>query len=738
MFSKLKINQLSIKAKLQILLLMVSLSSILVVSYLAWQRSQTNLRNTIFNQLTSVRSSKTYQIESYFELLENHITTLAEDRMIVEAMQEFQQAHQSLNPNSNRENVENSDNSENNSVEAQNKTWLASLETYYTEEYFPRLSKGVEGEPTFPVYKPTTLAGLYLQYHYIANNPNPVGEKDKLLNAGEGSQYSQIHSKYQSIFRHLIQEFGYYDLFLIDPKTLEIIYSVYKEADYATSLQDGPYRKSNLAAVVEAVQDSPDRGAVQIVDFKRYYPSYGAPASFFAAPIYEGSQLIGILAIQLPIDEINNVLTQKQNWKNEGLGESGETYLVGEDKLMRSISRFLLEDKSGYMSALREIGTPERTLKLIDAYETSILLQKVDTEGVRTALLGKSGTRIIDDYRNVPVLSSYAPVKIPGLKWVILSEIDLAEAYRPVYQIQRHLFITTIILIVIITLIAGFLTERFVSPLRVLISATRQISQGELDIEINLKSRDEFGELAQAFNEMVHSIRDNNKLLHQKDQEIESLLLNILPHAIAERVKKGEEQLVDHIQQGTVLFASIVGITELTYREGVQEMAVKLSELFDSFDLEGQNYGVERFKAIGERYIAMCGVTIPRLDHTKRMMDFALSIQETLKGFNNRYDSNLSFRIGIDTGTVMAGLIGTNKLMYYLWGETVDIASKLNTLAENNTIVVSHNVYEPLHDLYSFTRGKTITFENQTTLNLWIVGKEQSLSVLTSDNESID
>ncbi|MEQ9357329.1 adenylate/guanylate cyclase domain-containing protein [Coleofasciculus chthonoplastes] len=738
MISRLKINQLSIKAKLQILLLIISLSSILVVSYLAWQRSQTNLRNTIFNQLTSVRSSKTYQIESYFELLENHITTLAEDRMIVEAMQEFQQAHQSLNPNSNRENVENSDNLDNQSVEAQKKTWLASLETYYIEEYFPRLKKGVQGEPSFTVYKPKTVAGLYLQYHYIANNPNPVGEKDKLLNAGEGSQYSQIHSKYQSIFRHLIQEFGYYDLFLIDPKTLEIIYSVYKEADYATSLQDGPYRKSNLAAVVEAVQDSPDRGAVQIVDFKRYYPSYGAPASFFAAPIYEGSQLIGILAIQLPIDEINNVLTQKQNWKNEGLGESGETYLVGEDKLMRSISRFLLEDKSGYMSALREIGTPERTLKLIDAYETSILLQKVDTEGVRTALLGKSGTRIIDDYRNVPVLSSYAPVKIPGLKWVILSEIDLAEAYRPVYQIQRHLFITTIILIVIITLIAGFLTERFVSPLRVLISATRQISQGELDIEINLKSRDEFGELAQAFNEMVHSIRDNNKLLHQKDQEIESLLLNILPHAIAERVKKGEEQLVDHIQQGTVLFASIVGITELTYREGVQEMAVKLSELFDSFDLEGQNYGVERFKAIGERYIAMCGVTIPRLDHTKRMMDFALSIQETLKGFNNRYDSNLSFRIGIDTGTVMAGLIGTNKLMYYLWGETVDIASKLNTLAENNTIVVSHNVYEPLHDLYSFTRGKTITFENQTTLNLWIVGKEQSLSVLTSDNESID
>jgi len=416
MISRLKINQLSIKAKLQILLLMISLSSILVVSYLAWERSRNNLRDTIFNQLTSVRSSKTYQIESYFELLENHIQTLAEAPMVVESMQQFQQAHQSLNFKSNTENVENSENSENKSVEAQQKTWLASLETYYTEEYFPRLKKGVKGEPSFTVYKPTTLTGLYLQYHYIANNPNPVGEKDKLLNAGDRSQYSQVHSKYQPLFRNLIQEFGYYDLFLIDPNTLEIIYSVYKEADYATSLQDGPYRKSNLAAVVEAVQDTPEQGAVQIVDFKRYYPSYGAPASFFAAPIYDGSQLIGILAIQLPIDEINNVLTQKQNWENEGLGESGETYLVGEDKLMRSASRFLLEDKSGYMSALRDIGTPERTLKLIDAYDTSILLQKVDTEGVRTALRGQSGTKIIQDYRNVPVLSSYAPVKIPGLK----------------------------------------------------------------------------------------------------------------------------------------------------------------------------------------------------------------------------------------------------------------------------------------------------------------------------------
>jgi hypothetical protein len=116
------------------------------------------------------------------------------------------------------------------------------------------------------------------------------------------------------------------------------------------------------------------------------------------------------LAFQLPVDKINDVMTGNKNWKQNGLGDSGETYLVGSDYLMRSASRFQIEDPEGHAKTLRSIGTDEKTVKKIKEFNTTILLQEVQTKAVKEALFGKQGTQVIDDYRNIPVLSSYAPL----------------------------------------------------------------------------------------------------------------------------------------------------------------------------------------------------------------------------------------------------------------------------------------------------------------------------------------
>ena len=334
------LNRLSIKSKLQIMLLVASLGSILVVGYLSWSKARETLTERIFDQLTSVRASKAYQVESYFQTLRHHIETLCEDRMVVSAIVEFKQAFTQLNQAS---------------IPAD---WERNIEGYYTNEFLPRLTKNIIGTPVFETYRPTSSASRYLQYHYIANNPNPVGKKDELEQAPDGSEYSRIHARYHALFRNLIKKFGYYDLFLIDSRTGIIVYSVYKETDYSTSLDDGPYRNSNLAEVVKKVRANPDRGAIQIVDFQFYRPSYNAPAAFFAGSIYDGDQEVGILAAQLPVDEINNVLTGNRNWKRDGLGDTGETYLVGADLLMRTVARPLLEDNEGYLGKLRNSNNP--------------------------------------------------------------------------------------------------------------------------------------------------------------------------------------------------------------------------------------------------------------------------------------------------------------------------------------------------------------------------------------------
>jgi class 3 adenylate cyclase len=703
---RLTLNRLTIKSKLQLMLLAVSLASILVIGYVGWSRARAALQGAIFNQLTSLRSSKAYQLESYFKNLRNHVETLCEDRMVVTAMVEFKKGFKQLNQ------------------EYIPVDWNNPLEAYYKKEFFTRLPKNIPGKPDFQTYRPASQAARYLQYHYIVKNPHSVGKKDELIDALDKSEYSQIHEEYHPLFRNLIKKFGYYDFFLIDYKTGDIVYTVYKETDFATSLNDGPYRKTNLAEVVASVRENPERGAIQLVDFKPYRPSYMTPSAFLAGPIYNGPHIVGILAIQLPVDEVNKVLTGNRNWKQDGLGKTGETYLVGADLLMRSVSRFLIEDKKGYLAALRAKGTPDSNIQLIDQLNTSILLQKVDTDAAKKAIGGTTGTQIGKDYRGRTVLSSYSPIRIEGVDWAILAEKDLSEAYQPVYTLQTYLIISTVILILLISFTAGSATSRFVKPIKAMIESSRQVSAGELDTEVSLNSQDEFGELAELFNEMIKRIRKQQQLLEQRSHETEVLLLNILPKPVADRVRKGEEQIADHVQQVTVLFASIAGFAELATQRKIEEVAKILNELIDSFDEEAEKHDVEKIKTIGERYMAVCGLTAPRLDHTKRIMDFALQALEIVQGFNNKYSTKLSLRVGIHRGAATAGIVGNKKFSYDLWGETVNIVFQLERQAESNAIVVTQNVYDRVQDLYNFERGKDTQVEGSGKLITWVLRKK--------------
>jgi len=498
------LNQLSIKSKLILMLLTVSGLSILVTAYLGYRSGQSNLTERVFSQLTSLRTSKAYQIESYFKTTQNHIQVLSENPAVISAMQELSSAYSQL---------------EGKALPPGYETTLAD---YYRNEFLPRLAKTQQGTPVLSSFLPETAAATYLQHQYIAANPNPVGKKDILDQAPDGTRYSQIHARYHPIFRNIIKKFGYYDMFLINPQGT-VVYTVYKETDFTSNLTTGPYNESNLAKLVAQVRRAKEKGYAKLIDFEAYAPSYGAPATFIAAPIFDQSKFIGVLAVQLPVDEINNVMTGNQNWEQDGLGKTGETYLVGKDYLMRSVSRFLVETPDEYIKTLQSLGVDEATTQRIREYDTSILEQKVQTEGAAAALSGQQGTQIIRDYRNIPVLSSYAPLKIPGLDWAVLSEIDLSEAYAPVYAFQRQLLVSATLLLLLVTLLAMALAYFFVQPINQLIQSARQIEKGDLDATAKINSHDEFAELANSFNSMVRSLRAQTNLVEQKNQESEQL-----------------------------------------------------------------------------------------------------------------------------------------------------------------------------------------------------------------------
>ncbi|WP_206756635.1 adenylate/guanylate cyclase domain-containing protein [Aerosakkonema funiforme] len=684
------------------MLLIVSMISILVIGYLGWSWARAELRETLFDHLASIRSAKAYQLESYFTNLKHHLETLCEDRMVVTAMKEFNEAYDELNQKS---------------IPAE---WDKAIETYYSKEFLPRLSKNILGTPNFETYAPQSPAARYLQYHYIAHNPHPVGEKDALQNAGDDSKYSNIHTQYHKLFRDIIKKFGYYDLFLIDPKNGEIVYSVDKETDFATNLSEGPYSRSNLGNAIASVQDNPDRDAITVVDFQFYRASYGAPAAFIAGPILDGSQLVGILAVQMPVDEINDIVTGHRQW--QGLGKTGETYLVGSDFLMRSSSRFSIEKPEDYKATLRARGTKEETIQLISNIGTSILLQKIDTKAAKAVIKHGEGSKITQDYRGIKVLSSYSRLNLPGLDWAIVSEIDIAEAYKSLYSLQSYLFTSTVILVLVVTFVAGVAAAKFVKPIKAMVEASEKVAAGEADVELVVDTQDEYKDLADIFNQIIKGFRQQNHEVEQKYRQSESLLSKLLPKTVADRLKKGEKEINDSIPQATVMFASITGLRKLEADKGVKAVAEQLNELIDSLDELTDRYDVEKLKVACDRYIAICGLTKPRLDHEKRMMDFALKALDITQGINNRLNTRLGLGIGIHAGRVTAGIIGTQKFSYDLWGETVVIASYLNTQAEANAIVVTQSVRDRLGDSYEFEHGKAIDVEGNR-LNTWVLRK---------------
>ena len=266
---------------------------------------------------------------------------------------------------------------------------------------------------------PTAQPAREIQHQYIVDNPFPTGEKSALTDTGEGTPYASAHDLYHPILRDFVERFGYYDLFLIDADSGNIVYSVFKEIDFGTSLLDGPHSDTNLADAYHGARDSDDPTFCGLEDFAPYAPSYGAPASFIASPIPgPNGTTAGVLAFQMPIDRINEIMTSAGRWEDVGLGESGETYIVGEDLTLRSESRFLLEDKPAYLAAIEAAGLTEETVNAIDVLGSAVGLQVVDTPGTAAAYQHRRGTDTFEDYRGVSVLSAFQPLEIAGVDQV--------------------------------------------------------------------------------------------------------------------------------------------------------------------------------------------------------------------------------------------------------------------------------------------------------------------------------
>lgn len=428
-------------------------------------RAQAAVSNAVTEKLLAVRGNKSKQIRDYFTTTRLQAKHMARDLMMVQAMREFTDAFQSYA-------------SERNLEGTQLVNMETSLRAYYQKEFLPKLSENLGETRTLADHWPGEATALAVQYDYLSNNPNPVGSKHNLDSAGTGTTYDKVHQRYHPIIRDYLEFFGFYDIFLIEPKSGNIVYSVFKEVDYGTSLLTGPYSSTNFARAFGKALNIEKGRQVYLEDFEPYDPSYSAPASFISSPIFDGEELIGVLVFQMPIDTINGIMTGRDDWQNDGLGFTGETYLVGSDGLMRSTSRLLKQNPVSYFKQIEEQGLNPLRINRIRSLDTTILLQPVEMEGVVKALNGESGSGVMRDYRGVEVLAAYAPVDIEGVNWVICGQVDSEEAFAPVVSLRNEFFWSGLLILCILQAFAHYFTKYIADPLSKTVKVVNQTATG--------------------------------------------------------------------------------------------------------------------------------------------------------------------------------------------------------------------------------------------------------------------
>jgi class 3 adenylate cyclase len=211
--------------------------------------------------------------------------------------------------------------------------------------------------------------------------------------------------------------------------------------------------------------------------------------------------------------------------------------------------------------------------------------------------------------------------------------------------------------------------------------------------------------------------------LQVEQEKSEQLLLNILPKPIAERMKKGETNIADSFPDVTVLVADLVGFTTLSAHIGPEQIVQLLNEIFSAFDLLTEKHGLEKIKTIGDAYMVAGGLSFPRPDHAEASAELALEMQAEIERLNHKYGTSIRSRIGICTGPVVAGVIGSRRFAYDLWGETVNLACRLESTGEAGKIQVAESTYERLNDKYQFAPKHQLDVKGRGDLSAFWLGK---------------
>lgn len=535
-----KLSNLSIRTKVLALMVTGFLLLGFGIGFGAIKDAEDALTGVNLAQLASVREGVALHIENYMQSQDDLLLAMAADKTVQDALVEFNTAFYKLSEQ----------------VPIDENVITNQLITHYQQYFLNQINfdiPGVAPQRAVKSYLPVGLNGRIAQYLFIIDNPHPVGEKDKMLfNPNHHFDYNVVHQKFHPTFRAFRTEFGLYDVFLVNLNG-NLIHSDFKEKDFATNLKTGPYQDSGLGTAYQKALVLA-AGEIAFDDFRPFEPSFNNPAAFIATPVFVKGQKAGVLIIQLSIDKINHIMQFGGNFEQAGLGQSGESYLVGSDFKMKSDSRFLAD-----------IDCP-----VVQSLNTTIGIFEIRSTSVQEALAGKTGSGIIEDYRGVKVLSAYTPVEIFGTTWAVIAEKDKEEALAEVGTIILTIAIIAVVLIIVAIVVFSVVINKMVlNPITAMLSGSEKYAGGDFRETIAVKSADELGQLATALNKMQQSFKELIQSLQHSAGE-----LNDAARQLAGQVEQTAAGATDTAATMNEIASTVTNIAENT-----QEVAGKANEV---------------------------------------------------------------------------------------------------------------------------------------------------------------
>ncbi len=441
------------------------------------EQSEASLRTAVEGRLQSLAFEKKTALESYLTTLGDQIAALADNRAVIDSMRVLDESGHDLLDGLSDEEID---------------KHRSDLRGYYGGPFETEYQKR-NGRPSSVGGALGQLddEAVVLQDAYINDNPNPLGQKHRMDRAKGDAAYHAAHAKYHPGFRAYLERFHLYDIFFVDADHNAVIYSVYKEVDFATSLTSGPWAQSGLARAHQRARSAAP-GSYVYVDFSSYAPSYDAPAAFLGAPVYDDGELLGTIIFQVPVEPVMSVVAIDADE-----GETGDAYLVGPDHLLRSNST----------------RVPERTMQ---AGFSDPEKNRVSNELIEAALGGEAKLGTTTAFDGTEMISAVAPVAFGDVRWALALEVPTAEAFAPIAEMkamnkkaEMQLLIAVGGVFALTIFAVSWYAQRMRAPIQKVLDTIEVAARGDLTSTLSIDSRDEIGRMAARFGELMRSLRDS-------------------------------------------------------------------------------------------------------------------------------------------------------------------------------------------------------------------------------------